>query len=77
MHSPFLFATAIATVYLLFRFIEMRYIMKENKPLKLLFRDAMLVYVSVIIGNFILNQIVPLKNMVSSDPTVFTNDPDF
>ena len=77
MHSPFLFAAAVATVYLLFRFVEMRYIMKENKSLKLLFRDAILVYVSVIIGNFILNQIVPLKDMVSGDPTVFTNEPDF
>ena len=77
MHSPFLLAGVIAIVYLLFRFLEMRYIMKENKPFKLFFRDALLVYISVLMGNFILNQIVPLKNMVSSDPTVFTNAPDF
>jgi len=76
-HSPFLLASAVAIVYILFRFIEMRYVMKENKPLKLLFRDTLLVYISALIGNFILNQIVPLQNMMRGDPKVFTNVPDF
>ena len=76
-HSPFLLAAAAAVIYALFRFIEMRYIIKENKPLKLLFRDTLIVYVSVLIGNVILNQIAPLKNMIGSDPAVFTNTPDF
>ena len=76
-HSPFLLASAVAIVYILFRFIEMRYVMKENKPLKLLFRDTLLVYISALIGNFILNQIVPLQNMMRGDPKVFTNEPDF
>ena len=76
-HSPFLLASAVAIVYILFRFIEMRYVMKENKPLKILFRDTLLVYISALIGNFVLNQIVPLQNIMSGDPKVFTNDPDF
>ena len=76
-HSPFLLASAVAIIYILFRFIEMRYVMKENKPLKILFRDTLLVYISALIGNFVLNQIVPLQNIMSSDPKVFTNDPDF
>ena len=76
-HSPFLIASAVAIVYILFRFIEMRYIMKENKPLKLLFRDTLFVYISALIGNFVLNQMAPLKNMMGGDPKVFTNDPDF
>ena len=34
---------AISVSYLLFKFIEMRFVLKENKPLKLLVRDTVLV----------------------------------
>ena len=76
-HSPFLFAAAVSIIYLIFRFIEMKYILKENKPFKVLFRDALVVYISVIIGNFILNQIQPIKSMIISEPKVFIDKPDF
>jgi len=72
----FFSALVIAGVYLLFRFLEMRFIIKENKPLKVLLRETLMVYLSVIGGDFILGQIQPLK-MISSTPTVFTGQPDF
>ena len=75
--SPFLLAGAVSIVYVLFRFIEMRFILKENKPLKVLFRDTLLVYISTMLGHFVLKQISPLKEMINTDPHVFTNDPDF
>jgi hypothetical protein len=56
--------------------MEMRFIVKENKPLKTLLRDTLIVYFSVIVGNFILEQSAPLKNFTSV-PTIFTNEPDF
>ena len=67
---------AIASCYLLFRFIEMRFVLKENKPLKILVRDTVLVYLSVLLGNFIISQ-VGESNITSKLPEVFTNDPGF
>ena len=75
-NSIFIFALVIALSYLFFRFLEMRFILKENKPLKFLFRDAIIVYLSVLLGNFILEQVQPLQNLNSS-PNIFTGAPDF
>jgi hypothetical protein len=74
--SIFISGLSVSVVYLLFRFIEMRFILKENKPLKLLFRDTLIVYLSVVIGNVVLTQIIP-DNLQESVPKVFTNQPDF
>ena len=73
----FLQAAVIAVVYVLFLFLEMRFILKENKPMKRLLRDGLLVYLSVLLGDFVLNQLGPLKNVGKYTPAVFTNDPDF
>ena len=65
-NSIFIIAIAISSVYLIFRFIEMRMIIKQNKPLKELFRDTLLVYLSVLLGSFILDQISPLKDTLTN-----------
>ena len=67
---------AISVCYLLFKFIEMRFVLKENKPLKILVRDTVLVYLSVILGSFVISQIGE-SNITSKLPEVFTNDPGF
>ena len=54
----------------------MRFVLKENKPLKLLVRDTVLVYLSVILGNFVISQIGE-KNITAKLPEVFTNEPGF
>ena len=54
--SIFLTAIAVSIAYLVFRFIEMRLILKENKPIKILARDTLIVYLSVVLGNFIMSQ---------------------
>lgn len=73
--STLTLSTVSAVLYILFRFIEMRFILKENKPLKNLFRDGVLVFLSVFLGKFVLKQI----NVESFEktPDVFINDPDF
>ena len=53
----------------------MRLILKENKPLKVLFRDTLIVYLSVIIGDFVLGQISP--TISGSTTQIFTNNPEF
>jgi len=53
----FVGALVIAGFYLLMRFLEMRFILKENKPLKILLREAVMVYLSVLGGDFIQRQL--------------------
>ena len=73
--SIFIIGFSVSIIYLLFKFIEMRLILKENKPLKILFRDTLIVYLSVIIGDFVLNQISPINT--ASSTQIFTNTPEF
>jgi hypothetical protein len=72
----FVGALVIAGLYLLMRFLEMRFILKENKPLKILLREAVMVYLSVLGGDFIIQQLEPLK-AIAGTPSVFTTPPDF
>jgi hypothetical protein len=75
----FVVATIISIIFLIVKFLEMRYIEKESKPLKFLIRDAFLVYFTVIIGNFVLDQIKPaIKGGSTAEITpVFTDNPGF
>ena len=74
--SIFITAAIVAFFYFFFKFIEMRFILKENKPLKTILRDTLIVYFSVLTGIFILDQMGSLKNLTAT-PTIFTNEPDF
>jgi len=79
-NNIFLIAAIISILFLVSKFIEMRFIEKENKPLKLLIRDALLVYFSVILGYFIINQASPLLNGGNGNSVttpVFTDTPEF
>jgi hypothetical protein len=80
MVNIFMIALIIAIVFLVIKFIEMRFIDKESKPLKLLIRDALLVYLSVVAGYFILEQLKPvIQNGGASiiNTPVFTDNPGF
>ena len=74
--SVFVTGVAVACAYVLFKFIEMRFILKENKPVKLLARDTLLVYLSVLLGNFVMKQL-GASEISTKVPQVFTNTPDF
>ena len=65
----------VAIMYVIFRFIEMRFVLKENKPLKVLFRDTIIVYLSTVSGLFVLEQFA--TNIGKSAPKVFTDIPNF
>ena len=79
MTNIFVVAAIISITFLLAKFLEMRYIEKESKPLKLLIRDSFLVYFSVIIANFIMDQMNPvIKGGTAVKVTpVFTDNPGF
>jgi len=61
----------------------MRFIVKEDKPLKILFRDTLHVYLSVLIGLFIAEQFNIAKSSVdkltggSNNVAVFVDNPGF
>ena len=75
-NSIFISALVISIVYIIFKFLEMRLILKEAKPLKFMLRDSIIVYFSVLIGNFVMGQMEPLKNM-SKQVSVCTDNPTF
>jgi len=79
MENIFLIAGIVSVIFLIAKFIEMRFIEKENKPLKFLIRDSLIVYISVISGFFIINQVEPIIEGGSkiSSPVVFTDNPSF
>ena len=80
MDNIFFVAAIISIVFFIAKFIEMRFVEKESKPLKFLIRDSLLVYFSVVFGNFLIGQINPVMNggSVKANVTpVFTDNPGF
>lgn len=80
MDNIFIIAAIISVVFLISKFIEMRFIEKETKPLKFLIRDSLLVYFSVVFGDFVIGQIKPIVKGGTSSSTVtpvFTDNPGF
>lgn len=65
----------ISFLFLIAKFIEMRFITKENLPPKILVRDAILVYAAVIASHYIMTQ---LNNKSTKEfVEVFTDNPSF
>jgi len=79
MASVFVIAGVISITFLLVKFLEMRYIEKESKPLKLLIRDTLVVYFSVIISNFVMEQLNTVMESSGGKKVtpVFTDNPSF
>ncbi len=75
MGNIFIIAGVISLIFTIAKFIEMRFVEKESKPLKVLVRDAILVYFSVIIGDFFIQQFSS-QEIVNSKPYVFVGEPD-
>lgn len=79
MDNIFLIAGIISVIFFIAKFLEMRYVDQEPKPLKFLIRDSLLVYISVVLGSFILTQLKPVINEteIPVSPLAFTDNPPF
>jgi hypothetical protein len=77
MENIFIYAGIVSIIFLILKFVEMRSVEKESKPLKYLIRDALLVYFSTIAGYFIINQINPIMSKNDAIPNVFMDNPGF
>lgn len=76
MENLFINAGIISFIYILVKFAEMRVLLKENKPLKELVKDTIFVFISVIIGFFIIEQIIP-KELSIQVTHAFVDAPNF
>jgi hypothetical protein len=84
----FITGLVIAVVYFLLKFMEMRFVEPENqKPMKVLIRDSIMVCISAVIGMFVLTQFDQLGSIGggigggsgggAAAPAVFVDTPGF
>lgn len=82
MNTNHLFITAIliSVLYFLLKVMENKILSKEDMKLKVVFKDSLLVFLSVIIGLNLVDQIMPLiyeGSELVTNPPVFTDVPGF
>ena len=77
MNNIFANAGIIAVVYSLIKFVEMRMILKEARPVKELLRDSIIVYISTIAGMFIIDQMDSITTIGKKSTNVFVGNPEF
>ena len=78
-------SSVISVIFLLVKFLEMRFLTKEDKPVKVLVRDTLFVLFSSLLGFFILEQLQPLIKQTMKGgggesleaPPVFVGEPNF
>jgi hypothetical protein len=83
----FVIGVVVSIVYFLLKFMEMRFVETDNqKPLKVLLRDSIVVCISSVLAVFILNQFGDMGGGgggagsgggTSSTPAVFVDTPGF
>lgn len=79
MEKYFIHSGIIAFIYLLMKFTEMRIVTKENKPIKEMMRDTIIVYLSGILGLYIIDELMPAAASLTKvvAPSVFVDMPGF
>ena len=76
MDNLYVSAGIVACIFLLAKFIEVRFISKpsedeapDSKPMKTALRDAFIVFISYILGHFIVTQFNEYSRTTSSRPS--------
>jgi surface polysaccharide O-acyltransferase-like enzyme len=79
MKNIFLEAFIISFIYVIYIFLEMRYNKNEEKSLKDIVKEGLLVYLAVVSGVFIIDQFKPEVDKLVSEipPLVFVDNPPF
>jgi hypothetical protein len=88
MQKVFMIAGLISILFCFFKFLEMKYLEKEWKPLKFVIRDAVVVFLCSTIGLFVYANIntslTDFMNVVTDNKTsnmaatqIFTDEPGF
>ena len=84
MDNLYVSAGIVACIFLLAKLIGVRFISKpsdddasDSKPMKTALRDAVIVFISYILGHFIVTQFNESPVILGSKPDVFTGAPGF
>ena len=89
MEQVFILAISITLLFFVLKIVEMKYLDKEIKPFKVIFRDTIIVFVSSITASFAYfhfnKHINDFFNIITATPTltsvantpVFTDEPGF
>ena len=76
MDSIYLVSLTVSVIFFIVKFFETRFILKETLEIKRLIIDTVIVYFSVLVGYFIINQFDDkIKNL--SQAPVFVDTPKF
>ena len=67
----------ISFIYLLLKFVEMRMIKKDKKEVKDLIRDTLIVYLSAMVGLYIISEFMPTESVIKTVTNVFTDTHGF
>ena len=67
----------ISFIYLLLKFVEMRMIKKDKKEVKDLIRDTLIVYLSAMVGLYIISEFMPTESVIKTVTNVITDTPGF
>lgn len=75
----FIYALAIATVFFLFKFLEMKFLPDdEKKPLKIVIKETLIVYFASIVGIYMYSQFDSKELKVGGKNTMaFVDKPSF
>jgi hypothetical protein len=68
-------STFVAVAYFVLKLVDIKYVKKENLVLKLVFRDTIIVYLSSLIGLYLVDNID--SSTVENNVSVYTDKPDF
>tara|TARA_B100001059_G_C17712995_1_gene516490 strand:+ start:548 stop:778 length:231 start_codon:yes stop_codon:yes gene_type:complete len=76
MDNIYIVALSVSIVFMISKFFEIRFILKEKVNIKQLVIDCILVYFSVIVGYFIIEQFADKAKNLTQAP-VFIDSPKF
>ncbi len=76
MDNTYILGIAVSIVFLIFKFFEIRFILKEKVNFKKLLIDTFLIYISVVVGYFLIEQFSDKTKNITQAP-VFIDNPKF
>ncbi len=80
MDNTYAIATAISVVYFIIKYIEVRMVKKEDAPMSNLVKDSMVVFLSCLVGLFVLGQVGTILSdgiNKKGGSLAFTGNPNF
>ena len=79
MNQYILVSIVTSIIFFLIKFIKMRFVDKENEPLKTIVKETGFVFISALLGGFLMDQFKfnNILENIKETPTVFTNEPGF